>query len=190
MTSEQTLLTFRSLYSNTYWGFEPNPSCVFYLNSLIKTNKFKNVNILPIGLSSENALLKFYLKNEVDSAGTIIQELRPDYYDSEEVNFVPLFSFDNLNFNEIKNISLIKIDVEGAELDVISGLIKTINKLEVGDQIYSINDKKINKDGYIFFSEINMYVSLNTYLWFSTILENIVIIITSCSTPPKYNNFD
>ena len=53
---------------------------------------------------------------------------------------------------------------------------KTINKLEVGDQIYSINDKKINKDGYIFFSEINMYVSLNTYLWYSTILENIVII--------------
>ena len=126
----QTLLTFRSLYSNTYWGFEPNPSCVFYLNSLIKTNKFKNVNILPVGLSSENALLKFYLKNEVDSAGTIIQDLRPDYYDSEQVNFVPLFSFDKLNFNEIKNISLIKIDVEGAELDVISGLIKTINKFK------------------------------------------------------------
>jgi FkbM family methyltransferase len=69
----QTLLNFRSCYENPYWGFEPNPSCVYYLQTLIKKNKFKNTRIIPVGLSSQNELAKFYIKNETDSAGTIVK---------------------------------------------------------------------------------------------------------------------
>ena len=119
----QTLLTFRSHYDNPYWGFEPNPSCVFYLNTLIKSNKLKNTHIMPVGLSSDSMLAKFYIKNDADSAGTIVKELRPDYYEEKEVNYVPLFAFDSLNLEDMTTISLIKIDVEGAELEVLSGLI-------------------------------------------------------------------
>lgn len=122
----QTLLTFRSHYNNPYWGFEPNPSCVFYLHNLIEANSFKHTHILPVGLSTGSELMKFYIKNEVDSAGTIVKDLRPDYYENEQVNYVPLFAFDSLAMDEIKPISLIKIDVEGAELEVMSGLVKTL----------------------------------------------------------------
>ncbi|WP_317897500.1 FkbM family methyltransferase [Aurantibacillus circumpalustris] len=124
----QTLLTFRSLYNNPYYGFEPNPSCVFYLHNLMEVNGMLNTHILPIGLSSENSLGRFYLKNEVDSAGTIVKDLRPDYYETEKISYVPLFTFETVGLNEIKPISLIKIDVEGAELEVITGLINTIKK--------------------------------------------------------------
>lgn len=124
----QTLLTFRSLYENPYWGFEPNPNCVYYLSQLIKANNFKGTNILPVGLSYENQIARFFLKNDADSAGTIVQELRPDYYSMENVNYVPLFSFDKLALVEIGTIGLIKIDVEGAELEVLTGLKETLTK--------------------------------------------------------------
>ena len=123
----QTLLTFRSIYDNPYYGFEPNPSCVYYLHNLIEVNGISNAHVLPVGLSYENCLGKFYIKNEVDSAGTIVKDLRPDYYENEKVNYVPLFTFDSVGLNEIKPISLIKIDVEGAELEVVTGLVSAIN---------------------------------------------------------------
>lgn len=124
----QTLLTFRSCYDNPYWGFEPNPNCVYYLSALIKANNFRSVNIIPVGLSGESQIARFFLKNDADSAGTIVQELRPDYYDSKNVSYVPLYAFDTLKLPEIGTIGLIKIDVEGAELDVLTGLKETLKK--------------------------------------------------------------
>ena len=46
----QTLLTFRSCSNNFYFGFEPNPSCVFYLRSLISANKFSNVSFYKMDI--------------------------------------------------------------------------------------------------------------------------------------------
>ena len=124
----QTLLAFRSVYNQAYWGFEPNPSCVFYLHALIEANHLKKTNIIPVGLGAKNELVKFYLKNESDSAGTIVKDLRIDYYDEEQINFVPVFSFENLQLNQIKKVAVIKIDVEGAELEVIKGMQDLISK--------------------------------------------------------------
>jgi FkbM family methyltransferase len=126
----QTLLTFKSCYNNPYWGFEPNSACVFYLNTLIDINNIKNANIIPLGLSSHNSVAKFYLKGDVDSAATTVNELRPDFYEVQNATYVPLFSFDSLELAEINNISLIKIDVEGAELEVLLGLTETIRKYQ------------------------------------------------------------
>lgn len=126
----QTLLTFKSIYDNPYWGFEPNAACVFYLNTLIETNNIKNANIIPLGLSSDNMVAKFYMKSNVDSAATTVSELRPGFYDTQAATYVPLFSFDKIRLEEINNISLIKIDVEGAELEVLLGLSETIKKYQ------------------------------------------------------------
>jgi FkbM family methyltransferase len=126
----QTLLNFRSVYNGPYLGFEPNPSCVFYLHNLIQVNGFKNTQILPVGLSNKNQLAKFFIKNESDSAGTVLSELRPGFYDQSAVNYVPLFKFDDLDLSNVSKIALIKIDVEGAELEVIQGMLEAIEKFQ------------------------------------------------------------
>lgn len=123
----QTLLVFRSLYENQYWGFEPNANCNFYLGKLIKENGFKKVSILPVGLAARNVVAKFYLQHEFDTGASIVDNLRPGAYQPEQVLYVPVFSLDELQLT-VNPISLIKIDVEGAELEVISGMSETIQK--------------------------------------------------------------
>ena len=116
----QTLLQFRSVSAQPYWGFEPNPSCVHYLNALISANQFKSTHIIPVGLSSKNQLGHFFIKHAADSAGTMIKELRPGYYASEDQHYIPLFKMDDLA-DEFKSVGCIKIDVEGFEYNVLLG---------------------------------------------------------------------
>ncbi len=123
----QTLLKYKSCHNNPYIGFEPNPSCVFYVNNLVQVNELKNVNILPVGLSTESHLAKFYTKNEVDSAGTTVGDLRPGFYDASSVTYVPVFAFDKLELDNNNKIALVKIDVEGGELEVLQGMKETLS---------------------------------------------------------------
>jgi FkbM family methyltransferase len=118
----QTLLTFRSVSGNPYFGFEPNPSCVYYLQKLISENRFENTSIIPVGLFSESKVASFFQKNSSDAAGTVEDKLRPGYYEKNEVSYVPVFAFDQLSIDSLNNVSLVKIDVEGAELGVLKGM--------------------------------------------------------------------
>lgn len=124
----QSLIAFRSCRDNPYYGFEPSPHCAFYINKLVKANKLRNVHVLPVGLSSDTGILKFYCKAAADSSATMVGELRPGHYSEEDISYVPVFPFDELDLGGISDISFIKIDVEGAELEVLTGLKQTLQK--------------------------------------------------------------
>ncbi len=124
----QSLIAFRSCRDNPYYGFEPSPHCAFYLNKLIKLNNLRDVHLLPVGLSSAAEILKFYCKAGADSSATMMGDLRPGHYSKDDVSYVPVFPFDELDLGAITDISFIKIDVEGAELEVLTGLQKTLQK--------------------------------------------------------------
>lgn len=128
----QTILKFRSLSDNPYLGFEINSNCVNYTRNLIKLNRIKDISIIPVGLSDKNELLTLYSNSEIDNCcedSTIVSDLRPDRYSDDDKTFVPVYSFDSLNVFSFDNaISMIKIDVEGAELEVLYGMINTIRK--------------------------------------------------------------
>lgn len=125
----QTLLAFRSCFENNmYIGFEPNSGCVYYVNKLVQVNGLNNVNIIPAGLSGDNLIAKFYTKGDVDAAATTVNELRPGFYNTDNVTYVPVYAFDTLQLDNVKKISLVKIDVEGGELDVIIGMQESLSK--------------------------------------------------------------
>ena len=107
-----------------YIGFEPNSSCVHYLSKLISLNQFDNAYVLPIALSTEDEILELdhYSESIVDSSASIIDDFRP----SQKVfrkSYIASMSLNDKSFLQlIKNCSIIKIDVEGAELNVLTSL--------------------------------------------------------------------
>jgi FkbM family methyltransferase len=120
----QTLLKLKSVNNEIpYVGFEPNPTCVFYTTELIKRNNFQNVTLFPFGISDKTGveMLSFYFDSTADSSASMIGDFRPKQrvYHKE---YIPCFHpSEILEKYNIPKIGVIKIDVEGAEWEVING---------------------------------------------------------------------
>ena len=121
----QTLLKLRSVNREIdYIGFEPNATCVYYSNELVKANGFKNTSIIPTGISNINGVLKlnFYSDNNTDPSASIVDNFRPDR-NVKFSQYIPVNTIENLSQTvNLTEIRIIKIDVEGAELEVLESL--------------------------------------------------------------------
>lgn len=103
------------------FAFEPNPS----LNKRLK-HLFKQVHVVQAALSSEQGTFNFkipiFKDREIHTRGT----LKTEHTETEETSF-NLISVQALTLDAyvqsqaIDRVSLIKIDVEGAEFDVLKG---------------------------------------------------------------------
>lgn len=103
-------------------GFEPNPSCVSYLRELVRVNGYANVEILPTGLFVRDAILALDLfsASDVDSAASVIPDFRPGQRVYGRVN-VPVVTWRTATQTvAVERLGIVKIDVEGAELDVLT----------------------------------------------------------------------
>lgn len=119
----QTLLKLRSLDPTCrYVGFEPNPFCVLFANDLIELNRFQNCAILPVALSTRAGLIDFMAESAADSAASIVPGLRPDTPNTRR-QYIPMLRFDDIAGElNLEDIPVVKIDVEGAEPEVIAGM--------------------------------------------------------------------
>jgi len=130
MNVGQTLIKLKCVSPDVqYFGFEPNPLCVYYTRELIKKNGFKNCEIIPVGISNKNgiAILNCY-NDETDSSATIVDDFRLQQKIKYKL-FVPVQSFDYVYGTlNLEKISIIKIDVEGSELEVITSLKSVLRK--------------------------------------------------------------
>ncbi len=115
----QTLLRIKTLMPEVhYLGFEPNSTCTFYTQQLIKENKLEDCMVYNCALSEkvQNIVLEKSLAD--DKRASIVSSLRPNSFTDSE--YVLAVNFDALEFRE--KVSFIKIDVEGAEYEVLSGM--------------------------------------------------------------------
>lgn len=121
----QTLIKVKGLEPDRqYVGFEPNPTCVFYAKELVKKNRFKNCTILPVGLFEQDSLLSLECirDEEFDSSASLIQGFRPTHKVYRRIP-VPVFRFESVaHMVDVDKTAIVKIDVEGAELEVVKSL--------------------------------------------------------------------
>lgn len=106
-----------------YYGFEPNPVCVRYVEDLIRVNGCERHSIISVGLSDEARLLTLYtFDNPSDSAGTLVEGLRLEGR-QRPAGCVPCFPFDEVAQGlGVGRIGFVKIDVEGGELGAARGM--------------------------------------------------------------------
>jgi len=114
--------------SRDYIGFEPNPVCNNFTQELIRANSFRNVRILPFALSDKKELRQFYIRRKGDKMGSLNEYAR--YGDADKFSF-ELFTFPGDDFFDLlslERLCVMKIDVEGAELEVLAGLNETLKR--------------------------------------------------------------
>lgn len=125
----QTLIAIKAIDpARRYIGFEPNPSCVAYVERLVARNRLKNIEIVPVALSNAAGIarLQIYGSNTNDSAASIVEQFRPN----EKVasyKYVPTAPFSAIAASlELADIAIVKIDVEGAEWDVLQSMAEAL----------------------------------------------------------------
>lgn len=127
----QTLTKVRSIDPSVpYVGFEPNPACIKYSRELAQRNGWANTPIVPAGLAEQDGLIDLLMINDdpADPAASIVSDFRPGIKVHRRIP-VALLSFATVERTiPIPPIGVIKIDVEGAEREVLLSLRERIAK--------------------------------------------------------------
>ena len=113
-----------------YVGFEPILPCAAYLASVIQANKWESAMILASALAADEGVIALYRHagSVTDSCATVHEDLRPKR--TFDIDWVPCLRFDTVRDKlNLNNIDLIKIDVEGGELEVVKGMEDTLNSI-------------------------------------------------------------
>ncbi len=113
-----------------YLAVEPNEHCVNYLKALCEANQFNSVKIFECALSNFLGEAELLSRYQDDILATTSHSFRKfTKYSTRKT--VPQTTGDALIAKEnIKEISVIKIDVEGGEANVIDGLVYTIKTFQ------------------------------------------------------------
>lgn len=106
------------------YAFEASATNMNYLKKNIRANKIDNIKTIDKAVCNEdNKSIKIYLSPDASSNHSIYDKFKGKY---ENVETVTLDSF--YKKNNIEEIDVIKIDVEGAEFAVIKGASEIFHK--------------------------------------------------------------
>jgi len=126
----QTLLKVKSVSSRVdYYGFEPNPACCYYLEQLIAVNRFDKTLVFPVAIAEEIGVATLYIHHSNDTAGSSASLLKD--FKNEEISFqkmIPVFNLTYFSdhYFDGRPVGVLKMDVEGAELETLKGSKETI----------------------------------------------------------------
>ncbi len=163
---------------------EANPKTIEILQHNLALNHAENVSIFPFALGSEKGNATLYENWNVNRGGASLLS-----QDQQEGIDVPVEKLDDIFEND--KIDLIKIDVEGFELEVLKGGIELLKK-QLPVLIIEVSEQRENEAG-VSPEEIADFVrSLGNYKLYkqkgTKERKSALVEITSDSELPKHDN--
>jgi len=161
----ETALWFISKGAAKVYAFEPDPSNFSILIENIKRNKASD-KIIPIQkiLSNRTGVFSLYA---ISSGGSVALE-----GGNESIEGITLDSF--VESEGLDKLDFVKLDVEGAELEVLKGAVKTIERFKpkMAISVYHKPDDIITIPKFIseILSDVRFYLSHKCYELSETIL--------------------
>ncbi len=140
------------------YAFEANPETVKLLQYNIDLNTIKNINVIDKAVGNDFGKIKIYNNWAVNRGGATL--IKPNQKtDSFEIDLIKI---DSIPEYLSMQINMIKIDVEGFEMDVLKGLDKILQKPNAPKLIVECSaDRNNNYDSvyeiYNFIKKINNY---------------------------------
>jgi len=119
----------------SYYGFEPNAACHAYVEQLVRINDWTNVSIFPCGLSDRTRMLHLHVSPDkgTDGFGSFLPCILPDGTRENHLSWAKpaaVFAYTEIAYLIEERIALLKIDVEGTELEVVRGMADVIHRDE------------------------------------------------------------
>lgn len=165
----QTLLKWKAIYKNgTYIGLEPIKACAEYLEVLIKENNFQDCKIIDQALAEKTgtAELNFHFEESGDRSASLYSDSFKAIKSEKikTITFEDLLSSCGISKNKI---NVIKIDVEGAELEILRSLKDFLVNHQpiIIIEILNTQAQRIN--------EINEIISSLPYHWYRIDKKNL-----------------
>jgi len=126
----QTLVKVLALDpTRRYVGFEPQIACCFFIDQFVRDNQLANVSIVATALSNENRVCVLYSNNAYDEMASLVGVADTTGANRSVTALVPVRVGDEVLAElEVTDASVIKVDVEGAELKVFEGLSRTLQE--------------------------------------------------------------
>lgn len=112
----------------TVYAFEPHPANITSLRNNINLNK-SDIEVLDFALSNSNGKSEFFAKSTSERGegiGSISDESHSKEMFTESITIETNRGDDLISKNVVPNPDILKIDVEGAEIEVLAGFEETL----------------------------------------------------------------
>lgn len=163
---------FAENLSNEIWAFEPLEQNRKFFPELV--NKYSNIKFYPVALGATESKQSINITSNVTSSS--LKEINQDInkgafldkaLEVNKVEEIEIKKLDNLVGSD-KRVALIKIDVQGFELEVLNGAVETLKKtdlvlIEVSNhEAYKDSPKYFHVDEFMRANNFSIYdMSLN-----------------------------
>lgn len=130
-----TLIANRVITEGKIYSFEPSPAARHLFEKHLEINSDKitagNISLLPFAISNAEKQIEFSDSNIQKEGNTYIKG-SPIFSGAENKITVQCYSVDGLLDQGFERPDVMKIDVEGAEYDVLQGAVKTLQLYKPG----------------------------------------------------------